>query len=689
MYEEEKEDEEEQEERMQEDSESGEGSNDMEQNIKHELGRDEKEWTLVGPGDGNDAKEVGNTKVTKKAEENNEQRVGVVKVSRYRNRRADDVNNGSGARSADRKAEDDSKGVCVSFKGAGVTDGVQMTCDDGSDNWGWGNQLGPMASEEEAVVAERRQVTSDVAASWRPEPSRWASGQSGVKLRFETPAPSNAVSTVSTVAKIAGPQTGSVKGEDKKLRVEPTEVSTAVITKEEARASAKIETDFSGNKNEDLGERGYIYFRGTPSPTAETSGRGGTPIPGGNDGSSRRAWGQGSGSSVVHADVDVINRKNDGVRGAKVTASGDGHDVAAISQNARDGFVLARPARFRPSGCFVRLQGTGPESFLPVEHIEPYTKATTTSIRERVQAAGGRLLIRDIGDNLVTMLSESDLAKRGKELEARRRHIEEGIAVLRDSFDTKKWLSGGVSAVQDGGAYVSVIEGKDAFVPINEIPDCHLVHDRVDVDENESAKPPNRSGSARPGLQLGQLVEFRVLRYSWQTDSFVASMLSYDESVAKRRAAQKSQEPPKSRSLQVTAGDTGERSPQLVASPPKDPPRQDKALARLAAKGFSVLDDSSAKQLNDWIRQNAEAKRAQAKGGSSKAGPKSTDRKFIVSVAKGMNVKVIGQLTMPSKASEKELKDAAVELASKEGELKSGGDHKGVTVFKNTVTVKA
>merc|ERR1719253_1026090 len=99
--------------------------------------------------------------------------------------------------------------------------------------------------------------------------------------------------------------------------------------------------------------------------------------------------------------------------------------------------------------------------------------------------------------------------------------MNEGIAVLRESFDPKKWRKGSVSAVQANGLHVSVIPGKDAFIPVSEMPTKF-------TDANEDGE-----GKRKPSLEVGRTVDFRVIRHSWQTDSFVASMLSHEESVAR------------------------------------------------------------------------------------------------------------------------------------------------------------
>merc|ERR1712151_1038084 len=99
---------------------------------------------------------------------------------------------------------------------------------------------------------------------------------------------------------------------------------------------------------------------------------------------------------------------------------------------------------------------------------------------------------------------------------------------------------------------------------------------------------------------------------------------------------------------------------------------------RLAAKGYAVLDVAAAQELNDYLKQSAAEKKQKAQQGSNKAAPSKSEKKYIVNFARGMNEKVIGQLTMPNKASEKEIKDAAVAIAFEVGELKAGQQHKGV-----------
>jgi len=229
---------------------------------------------------------------------------------------------------------------------------------------------------------------------------------------------------------------------------------------------------------------------------------------------------------------------------------------------------------------------------------------------------------------------------------------------------------------------VSVVEGKDAFVPLGEMPE-KIVESAAGEDDLTS----------RPTLQVGQAVEFRVVRHSWQTDSFLASMLSYEESVARNRAARGQSSGPRSvppaarhapvepsSRLESAAGSSRERpraaSPEISRPPPK----------HLVQKGFSFVNSAAASELNAWLKASTQDSRNRSS--SSKAGPKVNEKKYIINVVRGMNAKVIGQLTFPTRASEKEVKDAAVDLAIQDGQMKAGQDHKGVTIAKNIITVK-
>lgn len=357
-----------------------------------------------------------------------------------------------------------------------------------------------------------------------------------------------------------------------------------------------------------------------------------------------------------------------------------------------EGFVPARPLRFRPTGCFVRLQGTGAEAWLPVEHMEPRTEAATAAIRELMRGLpGGRLRVRETGEGEVSMLSERAAKAKAAEIDARRRMIEEGIALLRESYDSRKWLSGRVSAVQPTGAYVSVVEGKDALVPLAEMPEKFLTGAGEGKGGEPGAEGARREDS-KVNLQVGQSVQFRVVRYAWQSDAFYASMLSYEESVARRNAARGMPPGPGPRSTPAAVR-ASSIDPSVLRDPAASSSRDrarsidaPKDSQRWANKGFSIVNSSAADELNAWLRQSTEDKKLTGKAG--KAGVKSSDRKFIVNVVRGMNSKVVGQITLPMKASDKEVKDAALSLVTKEGELKAGQDHKGVAIAKNIINVK-
>lgn len=362
----------------------------------------------------------------------------------------------------------------------------------------------------------------------------------------------------------------------------------------------------------------------------------------------------------------------------------DGKEDADDAED--DDFVSARPTRFRPTGCFVRLD-SGSEAWLPVEYMEPRTEAATAAIRERVRALpGGRVRVREISEGEVSMLTAEASVARATEIDVRRRMMEEGIAVLRESYDPKKWVSGPISAVQATGAYVSVVEGKDAFIPIAEIPEDRVM-------SGGGSKDNTINGGTRIDLHVGEVVQFRVVRHSWQTDSFSASMLSYEESVARYRANRGLPPANGPRSAPAAARSTsigllGARGPDAASSHDRSRSQDmTKHTERWAHKGFSVVESSTADELNAWLRTNTEERKAKSSGG--KAGPKVSEKKYIVSVVRGMTSKVLGQITMPTRASEKEVKDAAVQLVSKSGELKAGQEHKGVTIAKNIITVKA
>ncbi|CAE7039292.1 FAP100 [Symbiodinium sp. CCMP2592] len=316
-------------------------------------------------------------------------------------------------------------------------------------------------------------------------------------------------------------------------------------------------------------------------------------------------------------------------------------------------FFLAKPTRFRPQGCFLRLQG-GQEAFLPVEHITPHADASTNGVRSIVtqSSKGGRLRVREIGAGRVSMLTPNEEALRCKELEARRRNMEEKIEQLRESYNPAKWIIGFVSAVQPNAVYVSVIDGQDARIPLKDLPEKFLM------------PAEDGSGEAKPILEIGQAVQFRLVRYSWGSESFAASMLPVAERQQRTRER--------------------DRPTELEAERPPSPDRSEGAKA-WAAKGYSVVTHEAAVELNGWIRSSIEEKKS-TKG--SKALVKTSNKTYLVSVVRGMNTKAVGSIDVEKNVSDKEVKQAAVDLLFKQSLLKAGEQHKGIVIAKNIISIK-
>lgn len=316
----------------------------------------------------------------------------------------------------------------------------------------------------------------------------------------------------------------------------------------------------------------------------------------------------------------------------------------------------------------MRMAG-GEEAFLPVEHMEPYTEAATNAVRERVKGPTGnnRLQVRHFGEGLVTMLSQGRLREKSQELEARQCLMKEGIAVLRNNFEPRKWRTGRISSVNERGVHVSLCPGKDAYIPASEILEKFWAKQEGDEPEDEGA-----TGGLR--LELGQTVEFRVTKFSWENDAFTASMLSLEDSQARRRN---------------TRGEFGDDGPRSAPAAARTTGAEEEEVreqhARLSQKGFSIVDSRTADELNSWLKQNTEERKAKESGGKM---AKSNDQKFMVCAAKGANSKSIGQVSLPKSASEKEVKEAALALAVKSGQLNNPKDHKGVLIQKNVITVK-
>jgi len=334
-------------------------------------------------------------------------------------------------------------------------------------------------------------------------------------------------------------------------------------------------------------------------------------------------------------------------------------------------FFAVRVGSYRASGVVVKVNDSR-EYFLPVEHIDPRVEAFTPAIRERIRECtrAGKLMVRDIGNNQVSMLSKEAHVRRTQEIQARRIQMDEGIAVLRTEFDKKRFMHGKVSSVSEKGAYVCVLPGKDAFVSKSELPVGVL--------------PKAGAEDQRPNFKVGQGVQFRIIRYDWDRDTFYASMLDMEESIARAKAA---------RAARGDFGGGATSAPpaaEAIARPEVAPKSITK---RLVDKGFHVVDAAAAAELNAWLKEQTEEKNN--KGNKKKALAKTAEvakeaeKSFIVNVVKGMTSKCVGQLTVGAKAEDKEIKDGALKLVLAEGTLAAGQQHKGVTILKNIITVKA
>mmetsp|Transcript_37045 Transcript_37045/g.85535 ORF Transcript_37045/g.85535 Transcript_37045/m.85535 type:complete len:1105 (+) Transcript_37045:43-3357(+) len=356
-------------------------------------------------------------------------------------------------------------------------------------------------------------------------------------------------------------------------------------------------------------------------------------------------------------------------------------EVESVSPALEDGFELARPMRFRPSGCIMRMDSGGDEVFLPVEHIRPPVEASTSAIRDHLRSLGTRVAVRPLEVGKISMYSAIEVDCRAQEFEARRRSMEAGIDKLRNGFDVKRWITGRVSTVQANGVYVGIVEGKDAFVPVSEMP----------TSMTKAMWADDKASLRQPAVSTGASVELRVIRYNWDNDSFVGSMLNFEESMAKRKAkvgtddgARTSES--RSASQQTYSYSQGSAAKDTVVE--KLPELSSKTAERLAAKGFTIVNPSRAAELNAYVKRDLVEKGATSgRGGAAKVA-KAADKQYIVNVARGMNTKVIGNVTVAKNVSEKEVKEAALELALKDGHLKAENENKGITISKNIITVK-
>eukprot|EP00747_Dinoflagellata_sp_TGD_P119896 gnl/TRDRNA2_/TRDRNA2_173113_c1_seq2.p1 gnl/TRDRNA2_/TRDRNA2_173113_c1~~gnl/TRDRNA2_/TRDRNA2_173113_c1_seq2.p1 ORF type:complete len:1373 (+),score=267.94 gnl/TRDRNA2_/TRDRNA2_173113_c1_seq2:20-4138(+) len=554
------------------------------------------------------------------------------------------------------------------------------------EEWGWGQDVEITKKTPEQLKAddeEAQKAAAAMAAAWTPKPQVWFAGPQGPRpalcesdlLAQHQPAGSHAT----------GPERKShVQAADKggggAIRARSLPPTPTAAAQSPAKGAATRMPERQNSSEDRSGDDAHdMPTANVPNVGSNRSRVTAMGISSGG-GSTGRTWHAGSRTRAVET----------------VQSGGPASPKQMPVDAKEEGFMHARATRFRPMGCFVRVEG-GAELFLPVEHIEPRTEATTAAIRERMKELSTKnsLVVRKVPgvqhDAQATMLSRAAYSARASELVERRRGIEAGAAWLRDNYDPRAWVSGRVSALQPTGAYVSVVEGRDAFVPLAEIS---AQYTEPVGEEGGSGASGDGTSALRPKLQIGQTIQFRVIRHSWQSDSFTASMLSYDESVKRHRAAQNVQTSSVTSSRSPASATTRARSAEPVLSGTgaaestlAETPAPAKIPKHLAAKGFSIVDTARANELNEFLK----AKTAES-GKKASAGGQARERKYIINLVRGMNSKVIGNLTFATKCSEKEIKEAAIALAIKEGKgamlVKSEADIKGVSFAKNMIHVK-
>eukprot|EP00929_Paragymnodinium_shiwhaense_P104644 TRINITY_DN6922_c0_g1_i1.p1 TRINITY_DN6922_c0_g1~~TRINITY_DN6922_c0_g1_i1.p1 ORF type:complete len:1242 (+),score=362.33 TRINITY_DN6922_c0_g1_i1:111-3836(+) len=552
------------------------------------------------------------------------------------------------------------------------------------EDWGWGRTLKQevkdVKEDEKVFEEEKQRAAEDMADTWTLKLSAWEEAQRTHSLKKtlqEKAAPKKKpIQQRATVAPMPVQAAGRVAS----LPSSGASASTRVVQGADTEPSA--DGDLAGAYRS--ATSGYIYFTGNPEKPKKPQGRTWYP-----------------GARKTDDDRPAIPGMPASCPKTSATTEGDRH-----REHERDGFVPARPTRFRPTGVYVRLQGTGAERFLPVEHMQPHTEASISAIREHVRKAGGRLSLRELDEENATMFSKRDLKAKGDDILARKRLMEQAIADLRETWDSKRWITGRVSAVQANGVFINIVAGKDALLPIAEIPDSALQAATIvpDIGALESENKEQEGQERRPKLVLDQRIEVRIVRHNWTADTFLVSMLTYDESVARRKAA-KGEEPRDKAAEDDSKKEKKEKAqrkkPDIYQVPEdrefefalvsKDRIPKKSYLQRLSDKGFSIINDEAAEKLNSYLRQKAEEKNGSKPKGAAKAAaaaPQIVEKNYVVNVARGMNLKTIGQVTLPGKPEEKELKQAAVKLAQEEGELQAGQQHKGVTLAKNILTIK-
>eukprot|EP00930_Biecheleria_cincta_P035027 TRINITY_DN2412_c2_g1_i1.p1 TRINITY_DN2412_c2_g1~~TRINITY_DN2412_c2_g1_i1.p1 ORF type:complete len:1289 (-),score=332.26 TRINITY_DN2412_c2_g1_i1:65-3505(-) len=516
------------------------------------------------------------------------------------------------------------------------------------DDWGWGAQPRPLTkkqraakaaairrdekAEMEETTAEMEEVSTEIAENWTLTGSAWDDGT----LSFDAPKPKRRARAAAAALQPQVQVSSSAKATSSRNSRGSEEQPAPVASK--------------------AAENDIIYFAGRPpKPKAKAK--------------TRRSWYGGRGQAGARAGTRRTQELRP--RGDGDADDFDDDDDDFLGDFEEDSsFVLARPTRFRPTGCYVRMPG-GSEKFLPVEHIEPLTEAATAAIRDRVGSLTGgtvsRLRVRDMGDGLVSMLTANTAAIRCQELEQRRQRMDAAIDHLRENYSPQKWMFGRVSTVRSDGVFVGVIDGLDALLPLKEIPAKHITIDAEGDKEGGEA-------TQRPAFEIGQVLKFRVIRHSLQTDRFSVSMLPYEDSWNR------------SRSSREGAGQrSGQRDDDEFTRAPS-PDRSD-AAKPWASKGFSVVSSEAADELNAWMKSKMEAKSTK-KNSKAAQGAASSERTYVVSVARGMNTKAVGNVTVDKTADEKEIKQAVMDVLYKTGQLKSGENHKGMVILKNVINVK-
>eukprot|EP00427_Karlodinium_veneficum_P001489 CAMPEP_0169161950 /NCGR_PEP_ID=MMETSP1015-20121227/57363_1 /TAXON_ID=342587 /ORGANISM="Karlodinium micrum, Strain CCMP2283" /LENGTH=149 /DNA_ID=CAMNT_0009233931 /DNA_START=1 /DNA_END=448 /DNA_ORIENTATION=- len=149
-------------------------------------------------------------------------------------------------------------------------------------------------------------------------------------------------------------------------------------------------------------------------------------------------------------------------------------------------------------------------------------------------------------------------------------------------------------------------------------------------------------------------------------------MLSYEESIARHNSTRNSggpySMPAAARALSAALleilGSSGDRP--RVQSPGPD---HGKNVKKLAEKGFSLVSDTTASELNAWLKQSTQDQKNKAKG--SKTGIMKTEKTYIVNVVRGMAGEVCGQMSVSTRVSEKEVRDEAIAMVTKAGKLKA------------------